>query len=84
MNEIKIRLLAEKAGMLYDYSDRPLWAAMDRIDKDNFLRDFYKVIVREVCNEIHGAPLDVLGKSYHLDIVAEHIEQVFEIGKEFE
>lgn len=84
MNELKIRTLAEKAGMLYDGLDRPLWAAMDQVDKDNFLRDFYNVVVREVCNEIHGAPLDVLGKSYHLDIVAEHIENVFEIGKEFE
>lgn len=84
MIEDKIRMLAEKAGMLYDGSDRPLWAAMDRIDKDNFLMDFYKVVVREVCNEIHGAPLLISSPSYHLDIVAEHIENVFEIGKEFE
>lgn len=46
MNE-RIQLLAEQAGMLFDERGRPLWVAMDRVDKDNFLEEFYRVIVQE-------------------------------------
>ena len=46
MNE-RMRFLAERAGMYFDGFDRPIWAAMDTVDKTNFLKDFYEAIVQD-------------------------------------
>lgn len=44
---LQIRLLAEQAGMLFDERDRPLWVALDQVDKAIFLNKFAELIVRE-------------------------------------
>ncbi len=46
MNE-RIKELAERAGMLFDERGRPLWVAMDQVDKTVFLKDFTELIVKQ-------------------------------------
>ena len=49
----------------------------DRIPT-GYTEKFAELIVQECINEIHGANVsDLVGKSYYLDLVAEHIEKHF-------
>ena len=73
MNEI-IRKLAEQAGATA--MGRSGYTDYGTLDLD--VEKFAELIVRVCVNEIHAVELtELIGKSYYLDKVAEHIEKHF-------
>lgn len=75
MINLQIRLLAEQAGMLFDERDRPLWVALDQVDKGVFLIEYAELIVKECI----GVVKDSEGYSQYFPHVTKNIEKHFKV-----
>lgn len=78
MNEQILENLAIQAtnGFGIDYNAEGEWKLSERE-----VKQLAELIVRECINQIHAADVgDLIGKSYYLDKVANHIENYFGVN----
>ena len=81
MNNI-IEQLAEQVDLLGDFIPTKIPGRYAGTIDIATIEKFAALIVHECINEIHGADVgDLVGKSYYLDLVADHIEKHFRIER---
>ncbi len=85
MNE-QMKNIAQKAGFEYLNTESDGEVLFMKLDHDDLnrqgkiLETFTQLLLQEVINEIHVADVGhLLGKSYYLDKVAEHIAKHFKM-----